>query len=180
MTDPGPDEAQQPEPPPPPPVGGFAPPPWSTPGGPGYGPPPYGAAPPGMYVDPGSGLYLPNGVALAGIGRRIGAFFLAIPLAIVTLGIGYVIWGLVVWPRGQTPTYQVLGMRCWRPQDGRTATFWWMGLREVIGRLAEGVLGFITELVSLILFVTTKDRRALHDLIAGTVVLHDPDKILGR
>ena len=27
----------------------------------------------------------------------------AIPLAIVTLGIGYVIWGLIVWGNGQTP-----------------------------------------------------------------------------
>lgn len=133
-----------------------------------------------MYVDPGSGLYLPNGVALAGIGRRIGAFFLGIALAIVTLGIGYVIWGLFLWPRGQTPTYQVLGMRCWRPQDGRPATFWWMALREVVGGIAENVFGLISGLVSFILFVTTRDRRALHDLIAGTVVLHDPDKILGR
>ncbi|HTW97141.1 MAG TPA: hypothetical protein VMD59_00105, partial [Acidimicrobiales bacterium] len=51
-------------------------------------------APSGMYVDPASGILLPEGVVLAGAGRRIGAFFLSIVLAIVTLGIGYVIWGL--------------------------------------------------------------------------------------
>jgi hypothetical protein len=28
---------------------------------------------------------------------------MAIPLAIVTLGIGQVIWGLIVWANGQTP-----------------------------------------------------------------------------
>lgn len=48
-----------------------------------------------MYFDQASGLTLPQGVQLATPGRRIGAYFLAIPLAIVTLGIGYAIWGLI-------------------------------------------------------------------------------------
>jgi hypothetical protein len=67
--------------------------------------------PAGMYFDQTSGLNLPVGVELATIGRRIGAFFLSFPLFIVTLGIGYAIWGLVVWGQGQTPALQVLGMR---------------------------------------------------------------------
>jgi uncharacterized RDD family membrane protein YckC len=124
-------------------------------------------------------LALPNGTELASVGRRIGAYFLAIPLAIVTLVIGYIVWGLIVWGRGQTPTYQVLGMRCWRPDTGRVPGWWWMALREVVGRLAEGVLGFITQLVSFILFLVTRERRTLHDMIAGTVVVHDPKKVLG-
>ena len=36
------------------------------------------------------------GTQLASPGRRIGAFFLTIPLAIVTLFIGYIIWGPLV------------------------------------------------------------------------------------
>ncbi len=131
-----------------------------------------------MYLDQASGLALPNGVQLAGVGRRIGAYFLAIPLAIVTLGIGYVIWGLIVWGRGQTPALQVLGMRCWRPETGRVPTWWWMALREVIGSLAEGILSIISLLISFILMLTSKDRRCLHDIIAGTVVLYDPNKVL--
>jgi len=134
--------------------------------------------PSGMYFDQASGLMLPQGVELASSGRRIGAYFLAIPLAIVTLVIGYVIWGLIVWANGQTPALQVLGMRCWRPEDGRVPGFWWMALREVVGRIAEGILGFITLLISLILMLTRPDRRSLHDLIAGTVVLYDPNKVL--
>jgi uncharacterized RDD family membrane protein YckC len=136
------------------------------------------AAPPGMYFDPVSELMLPNGVQLASIGRRIGAWFLAIPLAIVTLGIGYVIWGLIVWGRGQTPALQVLGMRCWRPETNRVATWGWMALREVIGRLVESILSIITLLVSFILMCTGKERKTLHDYIAGTVVLHDPSHVL--
>jgi uncharacterized RDD family membrane protein YckC len=132
-----------------------------------------------MYFDPLSQLVLPNGTQLASVGRRIGAAFLAIPLSIVTLGIGYLIWGLILWGRGQTPTYQVLGMRCWRPETGRVAGWWWMALREIIGGIVEGILSIITELVSFILFLSTKEHRSLHDMVAGTVVLHDPNKVLG-
>jgi uncharacterized RDD family membrane protein YckC len=134
----------------------------------------------GTYFDQGSGLTLPQGVELASVGRRIGAFFLAIPLSIVTLGIGYVIWGLIVWGSGQTPALQVLGMRCWRPETGRVAGWWWMALREIVGRIVEGILSIITLLVSFILMCTRGDRRCLHDLIAGTVVLYDPNKVLAR
>ena len=141
----------------------------------GYGVP---AAPPGMYYDPESGLTLPQGVQLASHGRRIGAYFLAIPLAIVTLVIGYIIWGLIVWSRGQTPALQVLGMRCWRPETRRVPGFWRMALREIIGRIADGILGIFTELTSFILFLATRERKALHDYVAGTVVLHDPNKVL--
>jgi uncharacterized RDD family membrane protein YckC len=133
-----------------------------------------------MYQDEASGLMLPAGTQLAGVGRRIGAFFLAIPLSIVTLIIGYVIWGLIVWGRGQTPALQVLGMRCYRPETGKVAGWGWMALREIIGRIAEGILGIITQIVSFVLFAARADRRSLHDLIAGTVVLHDPNKVLGK
>jgi len=132
----------------------------------------------GMYVDQLSGLALPDGVQLASSGRRIGAFFLAIPLAIVTLGIGYAIWGLIVWGRGQTPALQVLGMRCWRPEARRVAGWGWMLLRETIGRIAENILSIFTEVLSLILMLSRPDRKTLHDLVAGTVVLYDPDKVL--
>jgi uncharacterized RDD family membrane protein YckC len=53
-----------------------------------------------------------------------------------------------------------------------------MALREIVGRIAESILGFITDIVSLILMLVTRERKSLHDFIAGTVVLHDPDKVL--
>jgi uncharacterized RDD family membrane protein YckC len=178
---------------PPPPGPGYGPPPgpgYGPPPGPGYGPPPgpggyepppgYGPpayVPPGTYVDPWSGVLLPQGVELATHGRRIGAWFLSIALWIVTLVIGYIIWGLLVWPRGQTPALQVLGMRCWRPDDVRVPGFWWMALREIGGHFIEGISG-IFALASLVLFFVTKERKALHDWIAGTVVVYDPNKVL--
>jgi uncharacterized RDD family membrane protein YckC len=134
--------------------------------------------PNGMFIDQQSGLVLPQGVQLATAGRRIGAYFLSLVLVIVTLIIGYVIWGLIAWGRGTTPALQVLGMRCWRPETNRVAGFWWMALREIVGRIAENILAIVTALVSLILMMSRKDRKSLHDLIAGTVVVYDPNKVL--
>lgn len=171
---PGPGYAYQ-QPPPadpyatplPPPTGGYA-----------YGQPGTMVVPSGMYVDPVSGLPLPEGTELASVGRRIGAYFLAIPLVLVTLVIGYLIWGLIVWGNGQTPALQVLGMRCWRPEEGRVASWPWMALREVVGGIVEGLVWPLVALVSFIFMLTRPDRRALHDLIAGTIVLYDPNKTL--
>jgi uncharacterized RDD family membrane protein YckC len=146
----------------------------------GYGQPGGQPLPAGLYLDQQSGLLLPQGTVLASPGRRIGAFFLAIPLVIITLGIGYVIWGLIAWGSGTTPALQVLGMRCYRPEDHRVAGFWWMALRNIVGRIAEGILWIITELISLIFMFTRPDRRTIHDLVAGTVVLHDPNKELAQ
>jgi uncharacterized RDD family membrane protein YckC len=192
---PGDDPQSQPGPPVPPAPAvppPSAPPPMAPPtrlppppqyGQPQYGQPQYGqgpstAAAAGMYFDPASGLNLPVGVELASSGRRIGAYFLGFPLAIVTLVIGYAIWGLIVWGRGQTPALQVLGMRCWRPETGRVAGWGWMALREIVGRFAEGLLGPITAVLSLVLMVSGREHKSLHDHIAGTVVLRDPNKVL--
>jgi uncharacterized RDD family membrane protein YckC len=168
---------QQPPLPPPPAAQPFPSAPPLQPGY-GYGELAAGSVPAGMFLDQSSGLLLPNGTTLASSGRRIGAFFLAIPLSIITLGIGYLIWGLIVWGRGQTPALQVLGMRVWRPDDRRPASWGYMALREIVGRIVDGILSIITELISFMMMLTGKQRKTLHDMIAGTVVLHDPNKIL--
>jgi uncharacterized RDD family membrane protein YckC len=149
-------------------------PPWGF----GYGQSGPRVLAPGTYYDPASGLVLPEGVQLASVGRRIGAFFLAILLYVLTLGIGYVVWGLIVWGRGQTPALQVLGMRCWRPETQRVAGWWWMALREIVGGFIEGIFYFIGLIVSLVLMAAGRERRCIHDYIAGTVVLRDPDNVL--
>ncbi|HEY2579994.1 MAG TPA: RDD family protein [Streptosporangiaceae bacterium] len=177
--------------PPPPPQGYAAPPPQGyAPPPPGYAPMPpapagdYGfaqpgaAVPPGMYFDQLSGLTLPQGTELATVGRRIGAYFLAIPLAIVTLGIGYIIWGLIVWGKGQSPALQVLGMRVYRYQENRVATWGVMALREIVGRICESIFISIPGLIGFIMMLSNKERRCLHDMIATTVVLYDPNKVL--
>ena|SRR5258708_4726444 len=145
---------------------------------PGYGMPPGMAAAPvpaGMYYDQLSGLLLPNGTELASVGRRIGSYFLAGVLAIVTLGIGYLIWGAISWSNGQTPTQQLLGMQTWRPQTRTNATWGEQFLREVSRLLYY--IPFVG-IVSFFMFVSSNERRSIHDQIGGTIVLHDPNKVL--
>jgi len=147
----------------------------------GYAMPPMAAAPvpDGMYFDQLSGLVLPNGTQLASVGRRIGSYFLAGLLIIITLGIGYLIWGAISWSKGQTPTQQVLGMQTWRPQTRTNATWGEQFLRE-ISRLLYAIpfIGWIVAIVSFFMFISGKDHRAIHDQIGGTIVLHDPNKVL--
>jgi uncharacterized RDD family membrane protein YckC len=147
----------------------------TTPQQPGY-PAAYGGAP---GYDPASGLALPPGTELASVGRRIGAYFLAIPLIVVTLGIGYIVWGLILWGQGTTPALKVLGMKVWKIPTNQRATFGTMALREIVGRICDGILSFITGLISFIMFVSGNQRQSLHDKVASTTVVYDPNKVLG-
>jgi hypothetical protein len=54
-----------------------------------------------------------------------------------------------------------------------------MALRETIGRLADSIVGFITLVVSFVLFVSNADHKSIHDHVAGTVVFYDPNHVLG-
>ena len=47
----------------------------------------------------------------------------------------------------------------------------------MVSRFVEGILGILTEAASFIMMCAAKERKAIHDWIAGTVVLHDPNKI---
>jgi uncharacterized RDD family membrane protein YckC len=149
--------------------------PWTAAARPGYeqfAPPP---VPPGMYLDPNSGVILPAGVRLASVGRLIAAFCLAVALFVVTLGVGYIIWGVVIWDQGQTPAQRLLRMRCWLPEAGRVAGREDMAVRQVLGLAFAGQL-----LVGVWLMLFSRAHRSLGDYLAGTVVVHDPDRILPR
>jgi hypothetical protein len=149
-----------------------------VPAGYGYGTQQPMVAPQGMYYDPNTELTLPDGVQLASVGRRIGAYFLSLLLAVVTLGIGYLVWGLIAWGKGRGPAFQVLGLRCWKPAEGRVATWGTMALRDIVGGIAQGILSFITAIVSFVLFLTGKQHKSLLDLVGSTVVVYDPNKVL--
>lgn len=147
---------------------------------PAPGPQPYpDSAPPPMPRAPDYGLGLPPGIELASVGRRIGAFFLRFLLFILTLGIGYIIWGIVTWTRGTTPALQVLGCKLWVPEQQQMPSFWRSVLRNLVGGIVEGFAFPIIAIVSFVLFLANDQHRALHDMIGGTLVIHDPNKALG-
>jgi hypothetical protein len=74
------------------------------------------------------------------------------------------------------PNGTMLGLQTWKPQERINASWGTMFLRG----LAYAFLGWIplVQLVSFFLFVSGKEHRALHDSIAGTVVLSDPNEVL--
>lgn len=131
--------------------------------------------PPGMHFDRESGVVLPEGVRLASLGRHIAAFCLAIPLFAVTLGVGYIIWGVAIWGQGQTPAQRLLQMRCWLPETGRVASREDMAVRQVAGLAFGGQL-----LIGVWLVLFSRAHRSVGDYLAGTVVVHDPDRVLLR
>jgi len=130
--------------------------------------------PPGMYFDRDSGLILPQGVRPAGQSRVAASWFLGVGLFIATAGIGYLVWGIVQWGRGQTPAQRMLDLRCWQPGTGRVADRRHTALRQITG-LLNGELA-----IGPIIWLTSNSLNSVGDFFAGTVVLHDPNRILRR
>jgi uncharacterized RDD family membrane protein YckC len=145
---------------------------------------PYPTPPQGNYPQPQGGYGaapglppLPPGTQLATAGKRIGTYLLEIVLAIVTLIIGYFIWTLIAWGKGQTPGKQVMKMRIYHLQNQRAATWGQMFLRQFVGGIVNGIfyIGFI---VSVVFLFTDPLRRTVPDRIAGTIELDDPNGVL--
>jgi uncharacterized RDD family membrane protein YckC len=126
---------------------------------------------------------LPTGVQLSSAGRRLGAYLLDLVLAIVTLFIGWFIWLLIVWARGQTPGKQVLGMRVVRLREGRKAGWGLMFVRDFLlkGLLFGTIIVTVTLGLGLILnfwLLWDKKNQELWDKLANTIVVDDPNKAL--
>ncbi len=109
--------------------------------------------------------------------RRLAAYLLDIPLFIVTLGIGWIIWWLFTLANGQTPGKQVVGIQAVRA-DGRPLGWGLTFVREFI---IKGLLiGFLSNLTFGIVFVVNylfpmfdKNLQALHDKMMSSVVVKD-------
>jgi uncharacterized RDD family membrane protein YckC len=85
---------------------------------------------------------------------------------IFALLVAYVGWSLVLFAQGTTPGKKLLGMRVIR-EDGRTAGFWVMLIREWIGKWISGLLlslGFLW-----ILF--DRENQGWHDKLVRTYVV---------
>ena len=117
---------------------------------------------------------------LATIGKRIWATILDFIMFIVTLGIGYVIWFIMVAQRGQTPGKQLAKEVCIN-KNGKPLSFWRMVLREIIGQflfalITGGIFGWLDELWAL----WDKDRQTLHDKMAGSWVVDSTPTLENR
>lgn len=68
----------------------------------------------------------------ASIKHRLGGYFLDLGLALLTLGIGWVIWSLFAWRNGQTPAKQILKMRVVAEEGRNNATWKHMAIRQLL------------------------------------------------
>ena len=103
----------------------------------------------------------------------------------VTLGVGWLIWFLIVAQRGQTPGKQMLGMYIMR-EDGSRAGGWYTVLREIgvkfllFGTVISAISGATNGLGGLLwipaaLWCTwDRERQCLWDKVISTYVAHSP------
>jgi uncharacterized RDD family membrane protein YckC len=108
-------------------------------------------------------------------GRRFGGYLLDTLLLFVTAFIGWLIWSLIIWGRGQTPAKQILGMRVVHLQTMTHATWGRMALREIVGKGLIGIVVWATVLGIVLWFWLLWDaqRQELWDKIANTIVVDD-------
>lgn len=79
----------------------------------------------------------------ASIKHRLGGYFLDLGLAILTLGIGWIIWSLFAWRNGQTPAKQILKMRVVAEENRRNATWKHMAIRQFLIPLTFAIPSWI-------------------------------------
>jgi uncharacterized RDD family membrane protein YckC len=140
-------------------------------------PPP--APPPSAVQTYGAPAGIPAGMELSSVGKRLGGYLLDLLLFVVTLGVGWIIWSLVVWARGQSPGKQILKMKCVKIKTGRRATWGTMALREFVGKylvmsLISAATAGIGTIVLYFMLLWTQKRQELWDFIADTIVVDDP------
>ena len=106
---------------------------------------------------------------LATIGRRLGALVLDGVIGLFTLYIGWIIWSLIVYGRGQTPGKQLVGIYAALVDDPERRLSWgYMFLREFVYKFL--LFGFILSVVA----VNILDYLwALWDGSGQTQTLHD-------
>ena len=106
---------------------------------------------------------------------RLGSHLLEALLAIVTLGIGWLIWSFVIWGQGTTPGHKILKQYIVSEKTGKEFTWGQMFVREFLikGLLVPLLSALSFGIVYLVdsLMVTRDDRKTLHDRICGSVVV---------
>lgn len=116
-----------------------------------------------------------NATELASPGARLGSHLLEVILAVVTLGIGWLIWSFVIWGQGTTPGHKVLKQFIVNEKTGKEFTWGQMFVREFLikGLLVPLLSALSFGIVYLVdsLMVTRDDRKTLHDRICGSIVV---------
>ena len=119
---------------------------------------------------------MPESVRLASAWRRLAGHLLEIVLVVVTLLIGWIVWSIIVWGRGQTPAKQLLGMRVVHRETLTAARRGRMFAREIPCKLLIGFVASVTIIGWILYFwlLWDSERQELWDKMVETVVVIDP------
>jgi uncharacterized RDD family membrane protein YckC len=112
--------------------------------------------------------------------HRLGAYALDCALAILTLGIGWIIWSMIVWGEGQTPAKKILKIRVYNATNGRPVSWGHMALREFLvpltvwfASVATSGIAAIAWIVLEIVMYFNQGSRTLRDLWVKTAVVNE-------
>ena len=114
--------------------------------------------------------------------HRLGAAALDTVLMVVTFGIGWAVWALILWNEGQTPAKKILKLRTYSFESGTVATWGHMSVREFLIPLAVGIVSYIpyigwaisiAYIVLEIVFYFTKGQRSFTDHWAKTAIINE-------
>ena len=114
--------------------------------------------------------------------HRLGAAALDSVLMVVTFGIGWLVWALILWNEGQTPAKKILKLRTYSFETGTVATWGHMSVREFLIPLAVGIVSYIpyigwaisiAYIVLEIVFYFTKGQRSFTDYWAKTAIINE-------
>ena len=115
-----------------------------------------------------------QGIQKAELSQRTIAFLLDIVLIFVTLGIGWIVWSVFAWRRGQTPGKQFMNIRSVSIK-GTELTWEQTFVREFLVKgLLFSLLGYFSQAVNLLWAVWDRNKQALHDKVVKTVVVTGP------
>lgn len=130
-----------------------------------------------------------SGLKIATWQHRVGAWALNYVLFFLTLGIGWTIWSIVVWSKGQNPGRQILKLKAYsedtrRPASwGHTATYEFLFIVAIamicgfINLFTFGILGTLLYVAFWIVdffidLFNNRDRRSLRDKFCRIMVVN--------
>src|SRR3954451_16836862 len=108
-------------------------------------------------------------------GRRFLALLLDGLLAIVTLGIGWIIWSVILRQQGQSPAKSIMKMRVLKLDAGRAANMGDMVMRVLVGMWVLSIVPLWYVINGVVLLMDQDKYQCLWDKLAGTTVIDDPD-----
>ena len=130
------------------------------------------SSPPPLPPSSNSGSFS-AGVVPCGNGVRLGALLLDSLLFVVTCGIGWLIWSIVLWQQSTSPAKKMLNLKIVDINTGAPASMVQMLLREGLGKIVLSAITGIVGIVSAILILVVPSRQGVWDYISKTTVVRE-------